>query len=130
MSLSQIIALALVAAALCIILRPIRPELALLLSLAAGVVIIMTLFGDIRDVLYRMRSMADRAAIPGAYMEILIKALGICFLTQIAVDACKDAGEGSVASKIEMAGKLAVIVISLPLFEQVLSVVFGLVSNG
>ena len=61
------------------------------------------------------------------YVQILFKALGICLITQIACDACRDLGETAVASKVEAAGKISVLLISLPLFEQILAVVGSLI---
>jgi stage III sporulation protein AD len=57
------------------------------------------------------------------YAGILLRALGVCFLTQIACDTCRDAGEAAIAVKLEIAGKIAVLAISLPLFRQVLGFV-------
>ena len=56
-----------------------------------------------------------------------MKAVGICFFTQLASDVCRDAGEGSAASKIEFAGRCAVLVISLPLFTEVLELASALI---
>ena len=62
------------------------------------------------------------------YAGIMFKALGVCILTQIACDACKDAGEASIATKLEIAGRVSILVISLPLFTRVLSIVSSLMA--
>ena len=63
---------------------------------------------------------------PTEYGLILLKSLGICLVTQFASDACKDAGESSMAGKVELAGKIAVIVAAMPMFEKVIQVSTGL----
>ncbi|MDR2932908.1 MAG: stage III sporulation protein AD [Oscillospiraceae bacterium] len=128
MNILAIIGVGLIAAILCVMLRQVRPEFALILSLAAGVFILFALFSDTVDIIDRIRALIDSAGVPSAYAAVLVKALGICFVTQIACDTCKDAGESAISAKIEMAGKIAVLVVSLPLFEQVLNVVYGLIS--
>jgi stage III sporulation protein AD len=126
----SIVGIGIVAAILCVLLRQVRPEYALLLSLATGVFIFLALFTDLLDVVGSIQSMLTRASIPGAYVEVLFKALGICFLTLLACDTCKDAGETAISAKIEMAGKVGVLLVSLPLFEQVLTLVYTLVQAG
>lgn len=64
------------------------------------------------------------------YVQILFKALGLCFITQIACDACRDLGETAIASKVETAGKLSVLLVSLPLFEKILGIAGGLIGGA
>lgn len=63
------------------------------------------------------------------YVYILFKSLGICYLTQFAFDICKDSGENALATQIEIAGKLCLILISLPLFESLLDIVTKLLNS-
>ena len=57
----------------------------------------------------------------GDYAAILFKAVGICLLTQLAGDVCRDSGESSIASKIELAGRAAILLTAMPLIQEVLS---------
>ena len=60
---------------------------------------------------------------------MLFKALGICYLTQFAADSCRDAGESALAVKAEIAGRIAVLLISLPLLSQVASTAMDLIGG-
>lgn len=122
-----IIGIGLVAAVLAVVLRQYHPEFAMLVSLAAGVVILLRVMDDVLPVVEQVNTIVDRASLPAEYAAVLFKALGICFLTQVACDTCKDAGESAISAKIEMAGKIAVLVVSLPLFTQVLNIVYSLI---
>ena len=119
----QIIGLGLIAAVICVLLRQYKPEYAIVVSLAAGGMIVLMLLPDMLLVLREVERIVSGSIIDELYMQILLRALGICFITQIACDACKDAGEAAMSSKIEMAGKVAVLATSLPLFRQVLAFV-------
>ena len=70
-----------------------------------------------------MSDLLRAAALPGEYAVILFKALGICWLAQFAADSCRDAGESALASKVELAGKTAVLLTTLPLFSAVAELV-------
>ena len=66
---------------------------------------------------------------PQEYVLVLFKALGICYLTQFAADSCRDAGESALAVKAEIAGRIAVLLISLPLLSQVASTAMDLIGG-
>ena len=57
----------------------------------------------------------------------MLKGLGICYLTQLASDICRDSGEGTLAVQSEMAGKTALLLISLPLFEKTVQLALELI---
>ena len=128
MTVWQMVGLGVIAALLCVVLRPLHPELAMILSLAAGAVLLLAVVGEVGQVLALAKKMMEKAHLPGAYMPILLKALGICLLTQVACDTCRDAGETALSVKLEMAGKIAVLVLSLPLFEEILMVIQALIA--
>ena len=68
----------------------------------------------------KIKNLITYAHIPHEYGAILLKSLGICFAVQFASDSCKDAGENSMASKIEFAGKIGILITALPLFETII----------
>ena len=121
-NLFALVGLGIVAAVLAVVLRQYRPEFAILVSIGAGALILGGVLIGILPVVAQIQSMFDATAVPQQYVQILFRALGICFITQIACDACKDAGESAIASKVELAGKIGVLVLSLPLFAQVLDI--------
>jgi len=128
MNILSIIGIGLTAAVLAVLLRQHRPEFALFVSLAAGVVILLMTCTSIVPVVEQIRGMLNLSSMPAEYAGVLFKALGVCLLTQIACDTCKDAGESAIAAKVEMAGRVLVLLISLPLFQQVLSIVYSLIN--
>ena len=83
--------------------------------------------GHITGAISHIRQLLVATKIPLEYIEILFKTLGICFLTQFASDVCKDAGETALSSKIETAGKVIILIISLPLFERITSIALELI---
>lgn len=127
MQIFSIIGVGVIAAALAVVLRQHRPEYAMLVSLAAGIFILFKIITWVVPVVDQIQSILETASLPVQYASVLFKALGICFITQIACDTCKDAGESAIAAKVELAGKVAVLVVSLPLFTQVLSIVYALI---
>lgn len=116
-----------VAAVLALVLRQHRPEYALLVSLGAGVFILYRVCVMVVPIMNEIDAVISASAIPSGYVQVLLRALGLSFVTQIACDTCADAGEKAIAAKVEIAGKIAVLAVSMPLFQQVLGIVRSLV---
>lgn len=129
MELTGILSLLLIAAFLTVLLRQYRPELALGVGLIAGVLLLTAVLRVLSPTLSSLQRMLDAAALPAAYTGILFKALGICLLTQFAADACRDAGETALAAKAELAGKIMLLILSLPLFEKITSLALELMQG-
>ena len=115
MNIIPIVGFALIAGALSVVLRHNRPEFAMPVSIAAGAAILAMLLGMCIPILKELESLAARAKVNPDDFSVLLKALGICYIAQLAADACRDAGESSMASKIELGGKLAIVSLSLPM---------------
>ena len=126
MSLTAVAAVCLCTAVLAVMLKQYKPEYAVLITLAAGVVTLALVLYGLSPVLDKLRGFSDQLGGMGQAVEILVKALGICYLAQFAADACRDAGETSLAAKVELAGKIAVVVLSLPMLEQVMEIIIKL----
>ena len=120
---------AVVAAVMAVMLRRYHAEYGMLLSLAAGVFLMLSLLNVLPQALGQVSDLLRAAALPGEYAVILFKALGICWLAQFAADSCRDAGESALASKVELAGKISILVLSLPLFEDIAQTALGLIGG-
>ena len=117
------------AALLAVVLRAQRPELALCLSLAAGVLVAVALMRQIVPLLASLRRLLEAGGVSSAYLSVVLKAAGICFITQLTADTCRDAGETALAGKAELAGRVLMLLTAVPLLEDVLTLVTTLV-NG
>ena len=121
-----VMGLLLCAGILGLILRAQRPDLALCLSLAAGLAVLLLMMQHIIPILSSLNTMLAGGAIPSEYIKAVLKATGICLLTQLTADTCRDAGETALAGKAEFAGRILLLLLSLPLFEDMLALVTAL----
>ncbi len=62
------------------------------------------------------------------YCKIMLKALGVVFLTGICTDACRACGESGLAEYAENIGKLQILLMSMPVFEEILQCVWEMLS--
>lgn len=122
MELTAIVGLGAVAVCIIVLLRQYKPEYALMASLICSVLIFAAVLETLLPAVDEIRAMMQAAGIETQYVSVLLKALGVCFITQLASDSCKDAGESAIASRIEFAGKMALVVLALPMFGEVVSI--------
>ncbi len=97
-------------------------ETALLFTLAAAVGVFLFVLSDVSSIVETAVGFAEEAHIVGS-LSAMMKALGIVLAGQIALGVCKDAGETALASGMEFAVKTGVLLVSLPLLEELLSIV-------
>lgn len=114
----SVIAIGLVSCILAITLIRNHPEISLVLSICAGVVILMMILPQVNGILSLIRSMAKEAGMEEGYLTIVLKSAGVACLTSIASSICKDAGQSSIGMKIELAGRIAILLLGLPVIEH------------
>ena len=128
MNLFSMVGLAIITAALALVLRQYNKELAMMVSLAGGLVLLFFALRQMIPVLATLEELIQRTGVNSVYLEIVFKSLGVCYLTQLASDTCKDAGESAIAGKVELVGKIAMVVISLPLFTNLVTIALDLIT--
>lgn len=126
----SVIGAALIAVAICVLLSKTNPEYSMLTALITGVLIFSLILINFTPILDEINNWADEFKFSSVYLNIVIKSLGICYITQLASDTCKDAGYGSIGVKVELAGKITIILIALPLFKNLLDLVKQLIKLG
>jgi stage III sporulation protein AD len=119
----SILGFALIATVLLIIIRKERPEIAVLLSLAAAGLILISLLGSINQVLTVFETLALKSQINLSYLKLIIKIIGLAYLAGFGAQICRDAGEGSMATKIELAGKIFILSLGIPVMVGLLEVI-------
>jgi stage III sporulation protein AD len=115
----QIVGLALIVTVISVVLKQIRPEIALQLTILAGASIFILVMSKIKVIIDLLQNLADQANISSYYLLIVLKIVGVAYLAEFGAQICRDAGEGALASKIELAAKVAVIVLAIPIIVAI-----------
>jgi len=127
MNVAAIVGIGITAAAISAVLKRFHGEFGLFVSIAASLLILFAVLNSLTPLFGLINELAEEAETESVYITILMKALAVCFITQLAAESCRDSGEGAIASKIEFAGKTAVLLISVPLFESIFGIVKELI---
>lgn len=126
MEVMKIVVLGVSAAILAVAVRGLRPEIAIVLSLAACVLLIILAIGPMAQLIAFVEGMADRYGLNTTYIGIAVKMAGLACLCDLGVQICKDAGESAIGAKVELGGKLLIVALALPVIQELLQAVAGL----
>ena len=122
----KIIGISLIALIIIILLKQYKPEFAIYISLLTGVLILLLVIDQLSQIITLLQSLATKASINSTFLGLLIKITGIAFLAEFAVSVCKDAGEGAIASKIEIGSKIIIIAMSIPIISSLLEILLNI----
>lgn len=128
MEVVRIIGIGLVAAALSLLLKQQRPELAFTLPILGAAAIFLVLAPYLQAILSMFTDIAGQVGIESRYLRLIIKMIGIAYLCQFSAELCKDAGEASIGGKIELAGKLLILSLSMPIIYKLLGLVSSIIN--
>ncbi len=118
-----------IAAVMALLLRRQSPQTALLLSIGAGTLMILSVVKNLVLTTQSISGLLQSSGINADYIVILFKVLGICFLTEFTCDTVTEAGMLSLATNISFAGKVTVLIAALPLFNDMIKAIATMVNT-
>jgi len=127
MEILQIAGLGVAAALLAMVVRGSRPEMASLLAMAAGALVFFLAVSRLQAVVAVMEQLVAKAGLAQDYLKVLLKVVGVAYVSEFAAQTCRDAGEDSLAAKVEMGGKVLVLAMASPIIVALVELVLGVV---
>jgi len=127
MDIMKVIGLALLTTFTIIILKPTRPDIALLVGVAGGVIMLFMFVDALEVVILNMNNIVNRTGIDSKVFSAILKIIGIGYLTEFAAGVCNDAGNSAMGQKVLLAGKVIILILALPIINSLIDVVAGLV---
>ena len=129
MDIVKIVAAALITALVSLIIKQVKPEYSTLIQITGITVITLLVISFIADLADTAGSLLNFAGLNGSYLKLLLKVLGIAVIVQFAADICRDSGNTALAGNVELAGKILILTMALPLVKAVAELASGLI-NG
>ena len=127
MEILQIVGLGLVTAIIIILVKQANaPTVAIILSILVGATIFLMMLTKIGSIIDILQQLADRANVNQFYLATILKIIGIAYIAEFGSQMCKDSGESAIASKIEFAAKILVMILAIPIFAAILESIIRL----
>lgn len=114
-------------AAVCV--RNQKPEMAPPVTIAAGVILLFCMAEHISEIIAEFNAVLERCRIAPEYFYTVVKLTAIAYITKFSADVCRDSGENAIASKIELAGKIAVLAMTVPIISDFLNLIIETVNT-
>ncbi|MEH7107236.1 MULTISPECIES: stage III sporulation protein AD [Bacillaceae] len=129
MEIIKIVGIALVATFLALIIKEQKPNFAFLLIVFVGCTIFLFLVDKIYEIINMLERLAVNAKVNLVYVETILKIIGIAYIAEFAVQITKDAGQGAIASKIELAGKVIILAMAIPILTVLIETIINLIPS-
>ncbi|WP_188453686.1 stage III sporulation protein AD [Virgibacillus oceani] len=125
MDIIQIVVLGIVASILFIILKDQNASFAFFLIVITGIIIFLAIIRQIGTIFQLIESLGEKANIDGMYMKTILKIIGIAYIAELGANITKDAGLEAVAAKIELAGKVFILLLAIPIITAVIEAILN-----
>lgn len=119
----KIAAIGVAAAVLAAWIKTIKAEYALWITLAAGIFLGLSVLMKLETIVEELQFLQGYFSGFGSYIKILIKIIGITYLSEFSSDLCKDAGANTLATQVELFGKLSILVLCMPILTSLLETI-------
>ncbi|MBM7840309.1 stage III sporulation protein AD [Alkalihalobacillus xiaoxiensis] len=100
-----------------------------MLTMFVGAFIFLFLIDEIAQMIALISELAENANIHIVYLQTILKIIGIAYIAEFGAQIAKDAGQGAIASKIELAGKIFILVLAIPIIKAVIEMIIALLPS-
>lgn len=123
MEIAKIAGVGIIVGLLAVSLKKFNPEISMQISIAGGVIVFIIAIGYLAGAVSYISDIAARYSLAFSGANIILKIIGIAYICEFAVSVLADAGEKAVASKVELAGKLIILSLTIPLFSSFFGII-------
>ena len=114
--------------AIILVVKELKSDFVIYITLAFSVVIFLYLISPISQTIEAFKSIAYKSGIKNDILLLVIKTAGISLIAEFASAICTDAGQNSIAAKIESAAKIIIMTLALPILQSTLETIFDMLS--
>lgn len=126
MEIIQVVGLGLLVTVLILIIKEQKPMFAFILSAFTGIMIFLFLIGKIGSVIHVLEDLAMQSGVNMVFLKTILKIIGIAYIAEFGAQIVRDAGLESIASKIELSGKILIMVMAIPIITVIIETVIKL----
>ncbi|MBQ4515941.1 MAG: stage III sporulation protein AD [Clostridia bacterium] len=129
MEIIKIMGVAIVGAVSALIIKEHKPQLAIVIGIGTAVILFLMILSQVEYVLNVVTITATGLDINTEYIAAIFKMIGISYLSQFGSEICRDAGQNAIAAKVELAGKIMIVALSVPILIELMNLLVSLLPN-
>lgn len=122
----KIIGISLITTISVLIVKPTKPDIALVLGVAGSIIVFFYIVDLLESVLGLFEYVMEVTNLDSELFTLLIKIVGVGYITEFSAHICQDSGNGTMASKLLLAGKLVIFVMSIPIITSLIELIVSI----
>ena len=122
----KIIGVAFITSITAVLLKGTKPELSFAVTVTGVIVILLFLVDALQSTISIFSKIARITGIENGLLKVLLKIVGIGYITEFGAGILNDFGSNSIADKVVLGGKITIVMLSLPVVESLLTMISGL----
>ncbi len=128
MEVLKIVALALTGVLLAALMNSVRKEMSIYIILATVIVIFVLILDELAGIFHFLEGIYENVTYGKTFFPVILKVLAVAYITDFTAQLCRDAGEGTIGSKVELAGKIIIFYLAMPVFTAILELISSLLA--
>jgi len=126
MNIFKITAFAVSGAILSLVIKEYKPSIAICIGIICSLFLFYEVLEQINYIFTAASAISAALSINHDYVETIVKITGISCISRFGTEICRDAGQNAIAANLELAGKIIIVVLSLPILTSVINLILGL----
>ncbi len=127
MNITKVIGIAFLSVIIISIVKQSRPEFVVYVSIIGGAIILYLIIKELTPIISLLQNLSNKMGVSSKFFSILLKITGIAYLTEFGANVCRDSGETAIASKVELAGKVLIVGLSIPILTTLMETLLKLI---
>jgi stage III sporulation protein AD len=115
----QLVGIGLTSTVLAASLRSRAPQFAMLIGVVAGIILLLSVLNGMSTIITTLSDLARAAKVDHGFLATVLRIIGIAYIVEFAAQLARDANEGALAGKIELAGKVGIVILAVPIISGV-----------
>ena len=126
MEIVKIVGIGLITVFAVILVKPIKPEFSIIIGLCGGILLLSQTINYILEIVFVFTQLFNKTGLDIGLLKIVLKIIGVGYLTEFSAELCNDVGSSSIGEKIIFAGKIIILFISLPIVTNIIEIIMEL----
>ena len=127
MDIIKIIGIGLITVFAIMIVKPVKPEISIVVGLCGGLILLSYTIDYITQILNTFTNIISKTGLDLNLLKMVLKIIGVGYLVEFSASLCYDSGNSSIADKIIFAGKVIILAMSLPIVTNIIEIIIGII---
>jgi stage III sporulation protein AD len=126
MEILKIVALAITGVLLAVLMKSFNKEISIYIILATVIILFISIIDELTEIFLFLEGIYDNVSYGKTFFPVILKVLAVAYITDFTAQLCRDAGEGTIGTKVELAGKVIIFYLAMPILTAILELIGSL----